>query len=116
MTSTVRAWLLNDAKQEISLTRSQPDRPVTVHDGTLSISGERRRETTVGEGSAKRVERTYGVFERRFKLPPGAKEEGVSAKLDHGVLKVSVPKQPALAEKQPLRVKVETPALAASKA
>jgi hypothetical protein len=40
------------------------------------------------------VERSYGMFERRFKLPSNVSEsEGIKASMDHGVLSVTLPKR-----------------------
>ena len=39
------------------------------------------------------MERSYGFFERRFKLPANVKEEeGIKASMDHGVLTIAIPK------------------------
>ena len=40
------------------------------------------------------MERSYGMFERRFKLPNNVSEsEGIKASMDHGVLSVTLPKR-----------------------
>ncbi|KAL7268245.1 hypothetical protein RUND412_009143 [Rhizina undulata] len=38
-------------------------------------------------------ERTVGEFERRFTFPAGIDQDGVTASLEHGVLKIVVPKR-----------------------
>lgn len=49
---------------------SKSDIKVVLEDNVLRLSGERRRcETKEGEGW-KRSERSYGMFERRFRVPP----------------------------------------------
>jgi len=70
------------------------DVKVTVDNGVLSISGEKRREIEQGEeGSGYHlVERRYGRFERSFTLPSGVDGEKVSAKFENGVLNVDLPK------------------------
>lgn len=86
---------------------SASDVKVSVDNGILNISGERRKETKSGDDTWNRVERSYGAFERRFKLPPAAKEDHVVAKLDAGVLHVTIPKDEAKAPKSK-QIKVET--------
>ena len=86
---------------------SASDVKVSVDNGILNISGERRKETKSGDATWNRVERSYGAFERRFKLPPAAKEDNVVAKLDAGVLHVTIPKDEAKAPKSK-QIKVET--------
>ncbi|KAK3128777.1 hypothetical protein QOZ80_6BG0466200 [Eleusine coracana subsp. coracana] len=70
------------------------DVKVEVEDGAvLKISGEKAREATEQEGESwKRVERSYGSFLRRFRLPEGARVDGIRCTLEDGVLRVVVPK------------------------
>jgi len=78
------------------------DVKVTVDNGVLSISGEKRREIEQGEkGSGYHlVERRYGRFERSFALPSGVDAEKVSAKFENGVLNVDLPKSEQAKPKQ----------------
>ncbi|KAJ7542223.1 hypothetical protein O6H91_10G098600 [Diphasiastrum complanatum] len=69
------------------------DVKVQVEDGrTLQISGERKKEEVEKTDKWHRVERTQGSFLRRFRLPENAKVEEVKAKVEDGVLTVTVPK------------------------
>ncbi|KAG6552122.1 hypothetical protein Mapa_006431 [Marchantia paleacea] len=61
-------------------------------DGILSISGERSKEKVDEKDSYRRTERTFGKFFRQFKLPANAKAQEISAKVENGVLTVTVPK------------------------
>lgn len=64
-------------------------------DDILSISGERKMEKKEeGEGGMYRVERSYGSFMRRFKLPQGVNAEAIEAETKDGVLRLKVPKAP----------------------
>jgi hypothetical protein len=45
------------------------------------------------EEGFKRVERSYGHFERRFKVPTSADAHGIKAEMNHGVLSVHIPKR-----------------------
>ncbi len=65
---------------------------ITVKDGVLSVSGERRDEKEDSHRSH-RVERRYGRFTRTFKLPENADEESISASSKDGVLYVVVAKR-----------------------
>ncbi|KAJ1282735.1 hypothetical protein BS78_03G074300 [Paspalum vaginatum] len=74
------------------------DARVEVEDGgVLAISGERaREEPREGDGWRWRlVERSSGRFQRRFRLPRGARLDRVRAAMEDGVLTVTVPKEEA---------------------
>jgi HSP20 family protein len=67
---------------------------VEVEDGNvLVISGERAREEAGKDEKWRLVERSCGRFQRRFRLPRGAKLDQVRASMDNGVLTVTVPKE-----------------------
>ena len=68
------------------------DVKVTVENGTLSITGERKLEKEEKGKKFHRVERSYGSFMRSFTLPEGATGDKVSAEFKDGVLKVHLPK------------------------
>jgi HSP20 family protein len=65
---------------------------VSVQDGVLTISGERKYEKEEKGKKYHRVERAYGSFARSFTLPEGADAEKVAGEFKDGVLKVHVPK------------------------
>lgn len=66
---------------------------VQVEDGRiLSISGQRRKEEVQKTDTWHRVERSRGQFMRRFRLPDNANLDHVAAKVDDGVLTITVPK------------------------
>ena len=69
------------------------DIEVTMDKGVLTIRGERQSEKKTEEENYKRVERQYGVFYRRFTLPDSADADGIDAHSEHGVLKITIPKQ-----------------------
>ncbi len=69
------------------------DIDVSLDDGVLTVKGERKSESKdEGEGYT-RTERTYGSFYRRFTLPDTADADNISAKTEHGVLKLRIPKK-----------------------
>lgn len=69
------------------------DIDVHMDNGTLTISGERESEKKDERDGYKRVERSYGSFLRRFNLPDSADAEAISAKSNHGVLEITIPKK-----------------------
>jgi len=65
---------------------------VSVHDGVLTVSGERKSEKDVKEGTVHRTERYYGKFSRSVSLPVAVRADKVSAVYKDGVLTVEIPK------------------------
>jgi len=68
------------------------DVSVTIHDGVLTISGERKQEKETKEGEYVRTERYYGRFERQVGLTQAVAADKVKAVCKDGVLTVTLPK------------------------
>ena len=69
------------------------DIDISLHDGTLTISGERQSGSTEGEAEkAERTERFSGKFRRSVTLPTRIDATKVSASYKDGVLTVTLPK------------------------
>ena len=68
------------------------DVKVTVQDGVLTVTGERKFEKEENGRKYHRIERAYGSFARSFTLPEDADAEKVMAEFKDGVLKVHLPK------------------------
>lgn len=68
------------------------DIKVEVHDHVLTLSGEKKHEEKVDGKNYHRIERSYGKFERSFRLPKEVKAEEIKAKYENGVLIVDIPK------------------------
>jgi HSP20 family protein len=79
------------------------DIEVHMEKGILSIKGERKHEAKQENDKYTRVERSHGVFYRRFALPDSADAEGISANGKHGVLEIIIPKRP---ETTPRRIAI----------
>jgi HSP20 family protein len=68
------------------------DVKVTVENGVLTITGERKFEKEEKGKKYHRIERSYGNFLRSFTLPDAADGAKVAAEFKDGVLKVHLPK------------------------
>jgi HSP20 family protein len=68
------------------------DVKVTVEEGVLTITGERKVEKEEKDKKYHRIERAYGSFLRSFTLPEGADGNKVSADFRDGVLRVHLGK------------------------
>lgn len=71
------------------------DIQVSLHDGVLSIEAESKSEHEEKGEKQIRTERRYGKFVRRFTLGPNIDEQGVQARFEDGILKLTVPKTQA---------------------
>jgi HSP20 family protein len=80
------------------------DIEVTAEKGILILRGERKAEKRETAEGYERLERVNGSFSRRFALPENVQADNIKARFTHGVLEVSIPKQPEVAAK---RVTVE---------
>jgi HSP20 family protein len=78
---------------------------VTVEDGILSVSGERKCEKEDQKRKFHRIERSFGTFRRSFTLPEDADSTKVTAEFRDGVLKVHLPTTP-VARSKAIEVKV----------
>lgn len=65
---------------------------VTLEDGLLRISGEKKEEREETERGYRLSERSYGSFERLIELPSAVNGDGIDAKFKNGLLTVTVPK------------------------
>jgi HSP20 family protein len=82
------------------------DIEVSVHEGVLTISGERKKENERKESESYRAERVFGRFHRTVSLPATVNAEKVAAAYKDGVLTVTLPKAEEAKPKQiPITVK-----------
>jgi HSP20 family protein len=65
---------------------------LSLHDGMLSISGERKSEGKHADAEVCRSERFYGRFQRSVSLPTAVCAEKVKASYKDGILTVTLPK------------------------
>jgi HSP20 family protein len=69
------------------------DVTVELHEGALTIRGEKKSEREEKKDQARYVERLYGTFSRSFSLPPNASEDKLRATFEDGVLTIRVQKK-----------------------
>ncbi len=79
----VRAELPGMKREEIE---------VSLHDGSLSISGERKGEDKFKDAEVYRAERFFGRFQRTVTLPTPVTVDKVKAQYKDGILTVTLPK------------------------
>ena len=84
---------------------TKDDLHVSVKDGLLTLSGEKRQEKVDDTQNYRRVERRYGSFQRKFRLPGEVETDDIKAGYADGVLTLSIPK-PATAK--PTEIPVTT--------
>ncbi|MBT2595109.1 Hsp20/alpha crystallin family protein [Arthrobacter sp. ISL-72] len=84
----------------------EKDVDVSVADGMLHIKTEREEKSEHKGKTGYRSEFRYGSFSRSVALPPGAREEDVTATYKDGVLEVRAPapEQPPTTEKRKIRI------------
>jgi HSP20 family protein len=75
------------------------DIEISLQDGMLTISGERKSETVEGE-KAERTERYVGKFRRSISLPTQVDSSKVTATYRDGILTVTLPKAEEAKPKQ----------------
>jgi HSP20 family protein len=86
---------------------AREDIEVTVENNTLLLRGTRKMPDGVKEDQIRRIERSYGVFNRAFKLPNTVDSSKVSAEYKNGVLTVKLPYRE---EARPRTINVEVAA------
>lgn len=69
------------------------DITVELHDGVLTLRGEKKTERDEKRDHARYVERSYGSFSRSFSLPSNADGEKLAATFKDGVLSLRIPKR-----------------------
>lgn len=98
-----------ETDKEFEITAELPgieekDVDVTLADGVLTVKGEKKEEKEDKDKNYYLAERSYGSFQRSFRLPDNADEEKISAAVAKGVLTVRIGKKaqssPASKEKK----------------
>ena len=80
------------------------DVKITFQDNQLTISGEKKEDADVKNRTFHRYERQFGSFSRTFSIPNLIQADKISASMEDGVLKVTLPKAE---EAKPREIKIE---------
>jgi HSP20 family protein len=78
----------------------EKDIQLTVHDGVLSLRGEKKSERKDERDNYYVTERSYGSFQRSIRLPETVNDEKAEAHFDKGVLTITLPKRPEMVKAQ----------------
>lgn len=70
----------------------EEDIDIALEGGILKIKGEKHSEREEKSETCYFSERTFGSFERSFRLPSDIKAEDIKAHFENGVLELEVPK------------------------
>ncbi len=92
-------------KAELPEVRKE-DLSLTVQDGVLTLSGERKQEKAADGEKVHRIERFYGTFARRFSLPENVDEQAIRAESRDGVVLIHLPKQKVV-QPQPRQITIQ---------
>ncbi len=76
----------------------EKDVKVTIDAGVLTIAGEKKAVHEEKKRDYYVSERSYGGFQRSFRLPDNVADDKISAAFDKGVLKVTLPKKAPAAD------------------
>jgi len=71
---------------------TKADVNLTVEEGVLTLTGERKNEQSAGNEFGHRYERAYGKFSRSFQLGSGVETGKINAEFKNGMLTVELPK------------------------
>ena len=90
---------LHESSDEYILTAELPatapeNLELTLSNGLLTMSGQRRDEEEIPEERYRRQERPRGTWKRSLPIPERVQEEGLSADFHNGVLVIRLPKAP----------------------
>jgi HSP20 family protein len=95
---------VSDSEKEITLSIELPgvsekDIDVSASGQVISVTGEKKSESETKNGDLYRSERSFGSFSRSLSMPFNIDGDKVQAKLNNGVLTVTIPKPAEMLEK-----------------
>lgn len=102
-----------ETDKEVMVTAELPgitekDVQVTVSDDLLTIKGEKKAEKEEKKKNYYMAERSYGSFQRSFRLPESVVTDKVSASFENGVLTVRAPKRQGAAKPGAKKVEIKS--------
>lgn len=88
---------VKENKEGLQLTAELPgvaekDIDISISNGVLTISGEKKTEESKEGDTFHITERTYGSFSRSLQLPFEPEEKDVSAVFENGILNLNIPR------------------------
>ena len=88
---------VNETETEFFISADMPgldkkDVSIDIHDGVITIKGERVIDNEKSTNGYRIRERQLGSFNRSFRLPDNVMEDKIAAKFKNGVLTVTLPK------------------------
>lgn len=100
---------ISETDKEMEITVELPgmtekDVDLEIHNGVLTIKGEKKEEKEKKDKTYHRMERTYGSFQRSFSLPPTVDEDKVEADFENGILTITLVKKRA---EEPAKKKIK---------
>ncbi len=93
----------SDKSYEISVElpgMDDKDVAVTLSDDLLTISGEKKTEREEKKKGHYLSERSYGSFQRSFRLPDDVQADKIKAEMQKGVMSISLPRSASAKPKQ----------------
>jgi HSP20 family protein len=101
---------ISEDDREIKITAEMPgvrpeDVTVTVNDDVLMIRAEHERERETERRNYHLVERSIGVFQRSVRLPFSVDPSQVQARVNHGLLSITIPKNDEKRRSQQIEVR-----------
>ncbi|NIR49565.1 Hsp20/alpha crystallin family protein [candidate division KSB1 bacterium] len=85
---------------------NREDIKVNYEDGLLTLTGEKRAHKEEKDTNYHRIERSYGKFERSFRLSSNIVNDKISANFSNGLLSITLPKAEKAKPKE-IEVKVK---------
>lgn len=68
------------------------DIEININDDSLTLKGEKRDEIEKKEKNYHIRERSYGSFQRTFRIPGGVENDDIEASFSNGILNIKMPK------------------------
>jgi HSP20 family protein len=72
----------------------EEDVDVSLREGVLTIQGEKKSERDETKDDVHVTERSFGRFQRSFRVPDTIDQDAIEAKMENGVLHITLPKRP----------------------
>ena len=99
-------------EKEFKLELSAPgfekgDFKIDIHDGVLSICGERKNESEEEKENYRKKEFSYSSVRRSFVLPEEVEQEEIKAKYDKRILRIVLPKSSTKSGKPVRKIEIK---------